>query len=300
MRIAAIIPVYNRPSVVVEAMQSAADQTHPPECLIVVDDGSSDDTADRAEAWIRDRRPPFRAVVIRQDNAGPSVARNRGAQEAGDVDVLAYLDSDDLWPRDYLARVAAALSDHPEAVAATADRLNIDLTTGERSLLRCDRVAPRATRWMLVKGPPGTPNTAFRRTAFELCGGYEPQFRTGQDYHLLLRISLLGRWLHLPGEPVIVRRGIAETRSEATQNSKAFADRRLIRARMLDQFLMHDGGRHAMPGRFWRPRLGRMWYAAGRQLLPMGRRAEAAECFARAAEVYPIHLRAQLMSRLVR
>lgn len=44
MRIAAIIPVYNRPSVVVEALESVAAQTHPPHCLIVVDDGSSDDT----------------------------------------------------------------------------------------------------------------------------------------------------------------------------------------------------------------------------------------------------------------
>jgi hypothetical protein len=52
---------------------------------------------------------------------------------------------------------------------------------------------------IFMDGPPGTPNTVFRASAFRQLGGYDPQWPTGQDYDLMLRLSLLGRWLHVPG-----------------------------------------------------------------------------------------------------
>ncbi len=295
--IAAIIPVYNRATVVLEALESVRAQALAPACCVVVDDGSSDATADAVERWFADHAPPFAARVVRQDNAGPSVARNRGVDEARrvvDVDVLAFLDSDDLWPGDYLRRVAGVLGDETDVIAATADRLNVNLETGATELIRWDRIGESTTERFLVHGPPGTPNTAFTLRAFDAAGGYDPAFRTGQDYHLLLKLSLRGRWAHLPGEPVTVRRRVAEARQEAEQNSKRYADRRLIRARMLDQFIMRDGGREALPERAWRRRLGRTWHTAGKQLAALGRKPEARDCFRRAAEVYPAHLRARL------
>ena len=98
--VAVVVPVFNRCRVVLEALDSIAAQTRPPTKLIVVDDGSTDDTVEHIERWLSSRQLPFESRLIRQSNAGPSAARNRGAAEADECDLLAFLDSDDLWPTD--------------------------------------------------------------------------------------------------------------------------------------------------------------------------------------------------------
>src|SRR6185503_9360854 len=106
--VAAVIHVFNRSQVVIEAMESVAVQTLAPAKFVVVDDGSTDGTGDRVEEWIARTRPAFATRLIRQANLGAAAARNRGAAEAAGCDVLAFLDSDDLWPKDYLQRVSDA------------------------------------------------------------------------------------------------------------------------------------------------------------------------------------------------
>src|SRR5262245_46867592 len=117
-RVAAIIPVFNRPRAVLEAMDSVLAQTHQPAKLIVVDDGSTDETPAVVEEWLRAKHPPFEARLVRQPNAGAAAARNRGVAEAQGCEVYAFLDSDDLWPADYVRRLSDAFAAHPEAVAS--------------------------------------------------------------------------------------------------------------------------------------------------------------------------------------
>src|SRR5438128_2574950 len=107
--VAAIIPVLNRPRAILDALHSVAAQQLPPARLIVVDDGSTDQTPDVVQSWIDDTAPAFECRLIRQPNRGVAAARNRAAAEAGDCEFLAWLDSDDLWPADYLQRMIAAL-----------------------------------------------------------------------------------------------------------------------------------------------------------------------------------------------
>lgn len=90
IRISVVIPCYNGGEFLAEAIQSALAQTHPPCEVIVIDDGSTDDSASIAESF----GPPVR--VIRQRNQGESVARNRGI-EAASGDWIAFLDADDVW-----------------------------------------------------------------------------------------------------------------------------------------------------------------------------------------------------------
>src|SRR5690242_14976762 len=89
--VSVIIPTYNRARFVGEAVASALAQTLPPLEVIVVDDGSTDDTAD-VVARLNDPR----VVYLRQENAGPATARNTGV-EAARGDLIALLDSDDRW-----------------------------------------------------------------------------------------------------------------------------------------------------------------------------------------------------------
>src|SRR5947209_3181201 len=111
--VSAVIPVYNGQRFVADAINSVLDQSHPVlECL-VIDDGSTDATSPVVEAF------GARVVYVRQENAGVSVARNRGAELARG-DLVAFLDHDDVWLRDKLARQVTAIVDADTAMALCA------------------------------------------------------------------------------------------------------------------------------------------------------------------------------------
>lgn len=88
--VSVIIPTYNRSHVICKAIESVLHQTYENIELIVVDDGSTDDTPSRLAVY------DDKICVLLQDNTGPSIARNHGV-EASHGEILAFLDSDDLW-----------------------------------------------------------------------------------------------------------------------------------------------------------------------------------------------------------
>ena len=102
-RITAVIPTYHRADLVGRAIDSVLDQTRPPDEVVVVDDGSTDATAERLRAY------EGRIRAIHQANGGDAIARNTGVA-AATHDWVAFLDSDDTWTEDHLERMADALS----------------------------------------------------------------------------------------------------------------------------------------------------------------------------------------------
>jgi glycosyltransferase involved in cell wall biosynthesis len=249
------------------------------------------------------KRPPVPARLVRQHNQGAAVARNRGAAETAGCDLLAFLDSDDIWPSDYLRRMADAFEAEPTAVAASADRVNHDFATG---IMDPHSYAPyavgtrNATSIMFEEGPPGTPNTVLRATAFQKAGGFDPEWPTGQDYDLMLRVSLLGRWLHVPGDPVTTRNHIEVLFGNGEPPlSRKYPDRALRRVQMLHRFIFEHGGKAAIPESLWRSRLSRLWYRAGRKLAALDRPVEARTCYERTIELRQWHLpaRARLLMK---
>ena len=106
-RVSVIIPAYNSGPLVEEAIGSALAQTRPPAEVVVIDDGSTDDTAERLARF----GPPVR--VIRQANGGVSAARNRGLAAATGA-FVAFLDADDVWHPDKLRRQLEAFAKRPE------------------------------------------------------------------------------------------------------------------------------------------------------------------------------------------
>src|ERR1051325_1035845 len=108
-----IIPTYNRSSYLKVTLESVWRQTLTDYEIIIVDDGSTDDTS----AYLS--QIGERVTVIRQLNRGPGIARNRGAESARG-EYLAFLDSDDLWFPWTLATFAALIREHssPALLAA--------------------------------------------------------------------------------------------------------------------------------------------------------------------------------------
>ena len=113
MDVSVIIPCHNRAELIGQTLDSALAQTVLPREVIVVDDGSTDATGQVVAGYAQ--RTGGRVRLVRQANAGPSAARNRGLEEATG-EYLAFLDADDLWLADKLERCLAMLAADEEAV----------------------------------------------------------------------------------------------------------------------------------------------------------------------------------------
>lgn len=176
--ISAVIPAYNAEACVARAIESVLAQTRPVLEVLVVDDGSRDRTAVVAEQF----GAPVR--VVRQANAGPSAARNRGAREARG-EWVAFLDADDAWRPHKLERQSALLGDarvgivHCYVVDAPA-KFRYD---GE---LTFDRL------WR--QNVIGTSTAVVRRTTWEALGGFDEDRALigAEDYNFWLRAAGTG------------------------------------------------------------------------------------------------------------
>ncbi|MCI0380021.1 MAG: glycosyltransferase family 2 protein, partial [Gemmataceae bacterium] len=113
MHVSVIVPLYNKAKYVERALTSISAQTAHDLEILVVDDGSTDGGGDMAERFAE-----LRLRLIRQDNAGPGAARNRGLAEARG-EFVAFLDADDEWLPDYLEKNLALL-EGSDAACATA------------------------------------------------------------------------------------------------------------------------------------------------------------------------------------
>lgn len=105
-----IVPAFNAASFIDEALGSILEQTCPPRSVIVVDDGSTDATAERCAAW------GTQVVLVRQSNHGPGRARNVGVAHSS-APLLAFHDADDVWMPTKLELQLAHLNSHPQDIA---------------------------------------------------------------------------------------------------------------------------------------------------------------------------------------
>lgn len=124
MTVSVIIPTYNRAKLLVEAVESVLRQTYRDFEIIVVDDGSTDDTEERIQKY------SDRLVYIKQQNAGVNVARNR-ALSAAKGEYIALLDNDDLWFENKLEIQVKLLDQHQDAGFLFSDFMIRKDTTGE-------------------------------------------------------------------------------------------------------------------------------------------------------------------------
>jgi glycosyltransferase involved in cell wall biosynthesis len=183
--ISVIIPTYNRGNEVCLAVQSVLDQTLPALEVIVVDDGSTDDTPARLSRF----DGLIRYVV--QTNRGPASARNHGA-EISQGEWIAFLDSDDVWAPDKLERQSALIEQgDPRLGVVHCDNWR----NGPGYRVRGEawpRRRPLQLRDMLRGNPICTSAVLIRRQAFVAVGGFEPTTWAVEDWDLWLRLLQVG------------------------------------------------------------------------------------------------------------
>ena len=285
LAISVVIPVWNRAALVLHCLEGIRAQTRAPRSVVVVDDGSTDDTADRAEAWIREHGRAIGAVLLRRPHAGAAAARNAGLAVA-DAPLVAFLDSDDCWPPDFLERAVTALALQPTAVAASADRLRQDLRNGRS---KHDDLAPLARdpiRWVFSRDAGVGSSTVFRADAVRAAGLYPEHLATGHDCVLFCRVALLGPWLHCPGAPVSFLRHHAGASGQADHIHARYPDHPLRWARIY-QDLADEIGTARLPSALRRQSLEVWWRRAGAAMHRLGQMHDARACYARAVRLCP-------------
>jgi teichuronic acid biosynthesis glycosyltransferase TuaG len=246
-RVTVVIPTYNRAHIVGEAIQSVLDQAYPNLELIVVDDGSIDDT-ERAVA-------PYlgRIIFLRKPNGGPASARNHGIA-AATGEYVAFLDSDDLYLPGKLARQVCEFEEDPERVLVYCWFLISDGDGRLRMGRRC-RLAGSVYRELLgecMKGPIYPSAAMIRRTALEQAGPFDETMRIADDTDLFCRLARLGP-VGLIAEPLVQLRRFGDNVSRGPGRARYFA----LTLRILEKAFAADRGL----GLWFRLKLyAKVWY----------------------------------------
>ena len=205
-----VIPAYNSKATIGSAIKSVQRQSRADFELIIVDDGSTDDTASRVEPFLRDER----IRLISQQNLGVAAALNRGiASTRGQY--VSFLGSDDLWLPHYLAAMASTLDGDPGAAVAYTDAWILDDAT--RRIRRMTTAgpfhppeAPRQPseffRSLLERGNYVFAGATIRRWVFDEVGTFRAELRSAEDYEFWLRIASHGyRFVRCPLKLAIYR-----------------------------------------------------------------------------------------------
>lgn len=186
-QVSVVIPVYNGSAYIAKAIASVRNQDYRELQIIVVDDGSTDNTSQ----VVADLEPAVH--YIRQDNGGTGVARNRGAQEVSG-DFIAFIDADDLWTPGKLALQMAAFDEDPE----------LDAVWGHVREFSEGEDPERSGRPAMAGKHPGT--VLFRAAAFRRSGGFATDLPNAEVVDWVSRLEALGMKQRMLPEVLMYRR----------------------------------------------------------------------------------------------
>lgn len=271
--VSVVIPAYDAAGTLPETLASLIAQTFTDFEAIVVDDGSRDDTAERARAC---GDPRVRVLSIA--NGGVAAARNHGIDAAGS-ELLAFLDADDLWQPDKLARQVETMRARPAAGVCVTSATRIDRDSqpvGETLFRDPDDVTEALLLESMIVGCISS--GMIRRPLLERVGGFDTRLSQCADWDLWLRLSLATRFAVI-AQPLVGYRSYAGNMSSniGLLERDTFA--------VLDKFFAADGAaayqrlRRRVYSNHWMICAGS--YAYGRQWTDAGR------CLAQGLLLYP-------------
>jgi glycosyltransferase involved in cell wall biosynthesis len=181
-KVSVIIPTFNRERLVGRAIESVFQQTYTDYEIVVVDDGSTDNTTDVLKRFNGKIR------YFYQKNAGISGARNRGLREATG-EYIAFLDSDDTWVPEKLA-VQVEVLDRDKEVGITYSRMLILNEDGKRCGYKPDEKTGRDFLELIeIRGDIATSTVMTRKECFDRVGTFDPDLPPMEDFDMWLRIA---------------------------------------------------------------------------------------------------------------
>jgi len=217
MKVSVVIPTYNRGTLVRQALCSVLFQTYQKFEIIVVDDGSTDQTSQEIKPLLADRRVRY----LKQEHAGVARARNKGIESASG-DLISFLDSDDLWKPYKLEYDINFLRNHPKVGAVFGD---LEKQNGEEFIYSFMRATARFSKLLspaplpggmiidartmylfLLQEVPIKPTAlTIRREALNLAGRFDESFVSGEDWEFLLRLARVTQFGYIDRPLAVLR-----------------------------------------------------------------------------------------------
>jgi len=271
--VSVIIPALNAGATLGRALDSVTAQTYPHWEAIIVDDGSSDDTV----ALVELRHDPRFRVIRRSARGGPSRARNDGIA-AAHGEAIGFLDADDKWLPEKLARQIAALAAHPAAGLVVCDMRAVyeDGSDGSSVFERQPPSAgPEAWKALLASPFVGTSAALAPRRLIQEIGGFDAGLDVGEDQDLFIRLALRGEVVVLPEALAIYYY------RHASYSAAYTGDQARIVLGMVRRHLAVE--RHRLKGAERRRILGQRYGRLGRNLIAAGARGRGARLILEAA-----------------
>lgn len=229
--VSVVIPAYNQGHFLGEAIESVLAQTYPDFEILVVDDGSTDDTAVIAQSYTDPR-----IRYIYKENGGLSSARNAGLRQAKG-EYISYLDSDDCFLPQKLARLVAELEAAPAIGLAAGQALLMD-EHGRQLGKKFDRPLPENPVELLLGNPLHVGSVLLRREWQEKAGFFDETLRSYEDWDMWLRLALAGCRMRYVPEPVSLYRfhSAQMTRDGRQMTTATFA----VLDKLFNKFVMPD------------------------------------------------------------
>lgn len=215
-RVSVLIPCYNAGAYLAQAIESVLDQTYQDFEIIVVDDGSTDDTAGVAGAFSRVR-------YVYHAHSGIPVTRNLAVSHAKG-EFITFLDADDLWDETKLEKQVAYMDSHPDCQLVYTIAKNF--FGGDPAAM-----TPRQKQLLEANMDNYMASCCIRRSVFETYGGFSENYPCGEDTHWVFRLRAAGVSMsHCIQEPLYLRRihdsniSLSHSKVEQASMMKLMAD----------------------------------------------------------------------------
>ncbi len=280
-KVSVIIPTYNQSSLVKETISSVLAQTEPDLEVIVVDDGSTDDTHRVVESLSDSRVSYFYKI-----NGGPASARNFGLSKAKG-EYLAFLDHDDLWPPNYLEVMVSHLENNAEFGAAYSP-ITVVYPDGRKaqSYKKPEGKSGQITLDLFKRGFIWPSAAVIRKSVLKKFYFDESLRRSYEDGDFFLRLSTRCQFLFV-GDVAAIRR-------EHAENFSAKVGVLPTRILVLERFHFRLGGDKLIPAGIARRKLSHVCRSVAKERRYEGNRSAAITLYKRAIKYWPLDLRLYL------
>lgn len=277
-KVSVIVPTYNRGYIVKQAINSILAQTVSDIEVLVVDDGSTDDTKQVVEL-IKDARIKY----FYKENGGVSSARNFGMVRANS-EYVAFLDSDDIWPADFLKLLTESLDENADfGLAYTATILKFpDGREKPDDVSRC--VSGQITAHLFKHGTIWPTSILIRRLILKDFW-FDEKLKVCEDSDAFLRLSLNTKFMFVPDVKVIRRS------SEDSVQKGTYTEGACLKILSLERFYYQLGGNELVSQKLANKKLSHCYRRAGERYVKEGYRSAAICLLKRAIKYKPSDIR---------
>lgn len=190
INISVICPVYNSRNFVLKTIDSIINQSKHPYELIIVDDGSIDNTSEFLKEHLDKINLEFKWKILIQKHKGPGAARNTGIRESSG-NWVAFIDSDDIWSENKIIETIKIIKSNSKLNFICHNEIFIDLYGNKEKLDYCSKYSndKPLLKQLYCRNLFSTSAVICKKSLFDKIGGFDEKLMSSQDYDLWLKLS---------------------------------------------------------------------------------------------------------------